>query len=322
MTDSKTVLIGAAVAFALSNSFFTAIGQTATANHNTVLSPNVRVQLLDALGRVDVSQNLMTVTASSSGGVLVGTVATMVAGTATFTALKFTTCPTTTVMLTFTAGGEGNTAAQGQQLITGAITVSGVTNTYVAFAATGSALVNQGDPLTATANIALPTIIVNLLTSCSSIDTSTSVVVITVTSNGVGLSGTLTAIATNGVATFSNIMFTSAQSNVMLTFTAGSQGSYTVAGQSLISGAITVAASVVPNANLKFFTTGSTFIATGQTATGTHNTPLGVIKVQLYDSSNVVDTTNNAITITATTTSGTLTGNVATVSSGVATFNL
>ncbi len=157
-------------------------------------------------------------------------------------------------------------------------------------------------PATVTAGTALSAVVVQLQDQNGNAVTG-STAQVTISSNPAGVSGTLTANAVNGVATFSNLVLNTAGSYT-LTATVSGLGAVT-------SSAISVA--VGPASKLAF--------TTQPPAAGTAGTGLPAVVVQVQDASgNLVTGSSAAVTISSTPAGvgGTLTVNAV---NGVATFS-
>jgi hypothetical protein len=159
-------------------------------------------------------------------------------------------------------------------------------------------LVIASQPTGGTVNIPLANIVVDIDDASGNLTNSNATV--TVTSSPVGVTGTLSVQAVNGVATFSNLEFTSA--NLY---------SLTFASTGLAS---------AKSANILVSGVATKLAVTAQPTTGQTNIPLGSVQVTVEDASGTqVSTSTAAVTISSTPAgvSGTLTVNAV---SGTATF--
>jgi hypothetical protein len=318
-----------ALRFRPSGSFFTAPGQTGSVRHGANLVPTVVIEMLDSLQTQDTSDSSVVVTATVAGagtGLLSGDTATMASGVANFTGLRFVGCPSGggAVLVTFTAGAQGSLPVAGKTLVTGSVTVSGVPNSGLVFGA-NSFFTAPTDSKTVTMGVVLPAITVQVQDSCQAKDTSNSEIMITASADKGTLQGTLAVKVANGLASFGDLKFTAAVTGtVQITFTAGAQGGFAVAGTTLMTGAITVTSTSTPNSNIRFAPSGSFFTGdTSVTLSAVHNVALGAVVVQMLDSSNNADTSDSSVVITVSTaTAGVvLSGNTATMIKGITTFS-
>jgi YVTN family beta-propeller protein len=258
--------------------------QPTTGTAGTALA-SVDVSIEDANNNVVTSSTASVSISSTPSGAGGTTVASAVNGVATFTNLVFDVKGSYT--LTATSGTLN----------------SATSNSFSIQAAAPSRLAFTTTPTTGTAGTPLSSVAVTLFDAFNNVTTSTASVTISSTPSGV--SGTLTASAVNGVATFNNLIFTVA-SSTPYTLTASSSGL-----TSATSGSITI--SPAAPAKLAF----TTQPASG--ALGGNVTPLGAVAVTIEDTyGNLTSSTAN-VTISSTPASvkGTLTtAGVA----GVATF--
>eukprot|EP00759_Apiculatamorpha_spiralis_P012864 PhF_6_TR1971/c0_g1_i2/m.3264 len=309
------------IKFRGTNSFFTAQDQGFDLAVNVVPSPAIVVLLVDSAGVEDTTENALTITVSGPSEIS-GTSARMTAGVATFSSFKFTQCLSTQVKLTFTAGTEGTTMASGKKLVSGAVTVNGVANNMIAFSKTGSFITAAGQAPSTTVGVSvpIPTIQIELQDSCGNLNASVNGVIITASSDKASLGGTTSASITNGIAKFSNLMFASASSSPMLTFTVGNQlPNIPAAGTTLITGAFVVQMFA---ANIRF-TTKSYVTAESIAVSVVQGAPFfPPFAIELLDGNGVPDTTTDSpITVTATWCDGTVVAPSATMTKGTpATF--
>jgi hypothetical protein len=178
------------------------------------------ISIRDSLGNVRTQDNSTVVTMSVSGnGAGVGTVsATAVAGVATFSNVGILGTAGTTYTLTFSAGTLTNTT-----------TIVPTAGTATQLVLTGSALgASAGTAFTTQPVVAIRDSFGNTLTSDIS-----SVLTMTVNS-GATVLGTATAVAVNGVVTWSNVGLSGTAGSYTLTF---SKAGLTSATQSVTLGA-------------------------------------------------------------------------------------
>ena len=217
------------------DSLFNAEGQSA----QVVLALNlhtVRVQVLNSDGSRTTASGV-TVTASATSGVQFTSITVPVtSGIAEFTALQFLSSkPSVYPRITFTAGGSSTYAVFGTTLITGVVTVAPIESNFaMQFQPYGAGLFSQSnEPAVATTGVPLPPIIIELITSAGSVDSSSSEVSITATSPSATLSNNFLRVS-SGVAVFSSLTFVSEIAGTyVITFTAGNEGATNVAGKTL-----------------------------------------------------------------------------------------
>eukprot|EP00757_Euglenozoa_sp_SAG-D1_P009882 gene9882-1_t len=315
--------LGANVQFSSTGSSITTVGASGSAVQGTAMS-TIKVELLTAAGVVDTSNSVTAVYVSTDDGSLSGTTATMSSGVATFSALTFPAAPTDGIArLTFTVGSEGSPIAAGQILKTGDITVAGLIKSLIGFKATESWISHVGQNRVITKSTNMPSIKIQLTDSLGNADTTENALIITVTASTGTLGGTTTATMTSGVATFSALQFTTTHTSAplpILTFTAGAQGSLTVAGKTLLSGGITVPATAQTINNIRFSLGGPGFTAEGQTATATVGQSMLPTSVEYVSSDGTTFNGVGTTTIIVTAANAELSGNTVTMASGVATF--
>jgi uncharacterized repeat protein (TIGR03803 family) len=227
-------------------------------------SQSFTVSLESASGAIIAQGGTVTLSIASgpTGATLGGTLtATASNGVATFSGITFTKAGT----YTLTAASNGTTAGTSGFIL-------------VTAGAANKAVVAQV-PATAVAGQTMGTVLVDITDSGGNLVTTSTA---TVTLSGTGLTGTLSAAAVGGVATFNNLIMT----------TAGSQ-TITASVSGLTSGtssAITVSPTV---ATKLAFTT--------QPANGTSGQSLASFAVSVEDTyGNVVTTDNSTVTLTVT----------------------
>ncbi|CUG93865.1 membrane-associated protein, putative [Bodo saltans] len=278
--------------------------------------PAIRIQILDSSYNVD-STSTVFITAKSSTG-LVSVTQQAGSGIVEFTTLQFTSSSAVSPRITFTATTVTNAAATtatlpllGARLVTGVVTVAAVQANYdLRFQPYGVGLfVTQGQSSVATINVALPNILVELVTSAGTMDASSSDISITASASGATLSGNFIRV-TNGVAIFDSLAFVSeTPGSYILTFTAGAEdSSAVVGGKSITTGSIRVASGVTPAFALRFAIDGSSRLSfPGQVMPITLDTSYLVpVVVELIDSAHNVSTSTRPITITMSRSVGTI----------------
>jgi len=249
---------------------------------------NVAVSVEDANGNVVPGSTASVTISSTPGGVGGTTTVAAVNGVATFSNLVFTKAGS----YTLTAASTGLTGATSNSL------------TIAAGAATMSAYTTP--PANGTAASPLANVVVSVEDANGNVVPG-STASITITSTPAGVSGTTTVTAVNGVATFSNLVFTKAGSYTLTSagtgLTSATSNSFTIA-----AGAATTLAFTVQPTNA---------------IAGAAITP--AVQVSIEDANgNVVTTATNAVTIAIGTNpgGGTLSGTAtAAAVAGVATFS-
>ncbi|MGD0629422.1 MAG: choice-of-anchor D domain-containing protein [Terracidiphilus sp.] len=260
---------------------FTTVPATGAAG--TALSPVV-VQLQDQNGN-PISGSTAQVTIGSSPAGVGGTLTVnAVNGVATFSNLVF--------------------SASGSYTLSAAVSgLPAVSSSSISIGAAASKVVFSTEPpASGTAGSPLGSVVVQVEDVNGNLVTGSSAQV-TISSTPTGVGGTLTVTAVNGVATFSNLVFTAS-------------GSYTLAAASpglasATSSSISITAG--PASKLAF--------TTGPPVSGTPGTPLGPVVVQVEDANgNLVTGSSALVTISSTPAgvSGTLT---VTAANGVASFS-
>jgi uncharacterized repeat protein (TIGR03803 family) len=247
-------------------------------------SQSFTVDLESASGAIIAQGGTVTLSIASgpTGATLGGTLtATASNGVATFSGITFTKAGT----YTLTAASSGTTAGTSGFIL-------------VTAGAANKAVVAQA-PATAVAGQTMGTVLVDITDSGGNLVTTSTA---TVTLSGTGLTGTLSAAAVGGVATFNNLIMTTAGSQ---TITASSSG--LTAGT---SSAITVSPTV---ATKLAFTT--------QPSSAMSSLSLGTVAVTVEDTyGNVVISDNSTVTLT-TSDGSTLNGTTSVAAvNGVATF--
>jgi hypothetical protein len=193
-------------------------GQAAAAVLNVRLQPPVVISLFTSGMVADDSNTGVVIRATSAQGVLTGTEAVVVDGTATFTDLMFTGAEPHSAVLTFTAGAQGGTPVQGGTLLTGAIAVEELRREHhlsfsprsvLTAAALGNDIVVRDGETSL-----LPPLVVTLSDSANIVDTDKGDVTLTV--SPVMKIGTATLTNNNadvvgGVATFTNLLITASE---------------------------------------------------------------------------------------------------------------
>src|SRR5215472_13763942 len=256
--------------------------QPANGSAGTPLA-NVVVQVQDASGNVVTGSTASITISSTPAGVGGTTTVAAVNGVATFSNLVFTTAGS----YTLTAASTGLTSATSSAFTIGA--------------GAATKLVFTTQPANGSAGTPLANVVVQVQDASGNVVTGSSAS-ITITSTPAGVGGTTTVAAVNGVATFSNLVFTTA-------------GSYT----------LTAASTGLTSATSSAFTIGAgaatKLVFTTQPANGSAGTPLVSVVVQVQDASgNVVTGSNALITISSTPAGVGGTTTVAAVN-GVATFS-
>src|SRR6266481_2169792 len=249
---------------------------------------NVAVSVEDANGNVVPGSTASVTISSTPGGVGGTTTVAAVNGVATFSNLVFTKAGS----YTLTAASTGLTGATSNSL------------TIAAGAATMSAYTTP--PANGTAASPLANVVVSVEDANGNVVPG-STASITITSTPAGVSGTTTVTAVNGVATFSNLVFTKSGSYTLTSagtgLTSATSNSFTIA-----AGAATTLAFTVQPTNA---------------IAGAAITP--AVQVSIEDANgNVVTTATNAVTIAIGTNpgGGTLSGTAtAAAVAGVATFS-
>jgi RHS repeat-associated protein len=225
---------------------------------------NVVVQVQDANGNVVTGSNASITITSTAAGVGGTTTVAAVNGVATFSNLVFTAAGS----YTLTAASAGITSA---------------TSTPFAISAGAPAkLVFSTEPTNGAAGSPLASVVVQVQDASRNVVTGSSAS-ITISSTAAGVGGTTTVAAVNGVATFSNLVFTTA-------------GSYT----------LTAASTGITSATSTPFTitagTAVKLVFSTEPTNGTAGSPLASVVVQVQDASgNVVINSNAMITIISTT---------------------
>ena len=304
-----------------SKSAVTAPDQSFTALQRApISSPPIVLQLINDDGTVNTTVTDVTAYVFCLTIILSGTEVMFVNGLASFDSLTIKTCYNLQCRFVFFAGGDGVYPVIGSKTQTGDVTVIPIPNYDMRF--TGNSYIQRGVATTATVNVAIPAILIQLLDSCGNDDPSNTGSTITVRSAPSGtLSGPLTATFTSGMALWTNVMYTDVPvSPSVLNFTADPASGFLVAGNTLASGVVTVSGSITPNFNIVFKNTGSQFTANGQGADVAVAVPfLLPVIVTMVNSAWQPDATNSQTVVTVT--GGTAVTPVnATMVAGVATF--
>ena len=184
------------------------------------------------------------------------------------------------VVLTVTSTIDPNV-----RIVTGRVNVTNaVSNFDLRFQPYGAGLFsNVGQSSFATIGIALPPIAIELISSGNAIDTESNEITITATAEGATLSGAFVRVS-NGVAVFRDLTFVSdVPGDFKITFTAGDAGSAPVGGKSLVTGIVTLFATVTFNVRPRFLN--DSYIAfAGQSRPLTLDTIMPDINVELASS--------------------------------------
>ena len=285
-----TVTPGAATALAITTS-------PPTGQSGVVLSPQPVVRLVDANGNtVPTSGVSVTATLASGGGTLGGTLAaTTVSGVATFTNLTLTGI-TGAYTINFSSGALTS-------VTTGAIAVSAGAPAVLAF---------QVQPTDVASGAAIaPAVVVRVLDGAGNlVPTATNSITIGLGSNpgGSTLSGTVTASAVAGVATFSTLSLN--KTGAGYTLAASATG---------LTGATSAGFAVTPGAATKLvYLTQPTTVSAGAAINP-------AVQLEIQDAaSNLVTGATNAVTVAiGANPGGSTLGGTATVSAvaGIATFS-
>ena len=276
-------------------------------------------QILNSCLKPDTAVNDILITASvpSTFGLGGSTAVTTVNGVANFVALSVTTC--LGPKITFTASSTKLTyAIIGQTLGTGDISVTGAANSILSFTTT-SFISKSGGTGTVTMGVLVAPIILDIRDSCGIKMTSNSVTTVVATGGGMIPTNVLTV---SGVASYSNLKFP-AGGVFELTFTAGNENGFPVAGKSIVTGDIAVSNPATPTANIRFSSKGLFTAADIAPKSVRQNVPFSpTVLVEMLDSSGNADPTDSSVVITATTGGNTfeLLNTAATMNTGVATF--
>jgi hypothetical protein len=246
---------------------------------------NVVVTVQDMNGNT-VTGSTASITISSSPGGVSGTLTMNAsAGVATFSTLEFNTATS----YTLTAASTGLTSAMSTP-----ITISAGPATKLVF--------TTEPPSTGTVNTSIGNVVVQVQDANGNLVTTSSASV-TIASTPTGVSGTLIVTASSGIATFTNLMFSAANTYTLMASSTGltSATSTSIVISSGGGGATQLAFSAEPT-------------------TGTAGTAIGTVSVKVENSTgHVVTGSNAAVTITSSLAgvTGTTTVNA---SSGIATF--
>ena len=249
----------------------------------------------DAAGNVDTSgSGTITATSTNAGSVPIsaGSTATMTSGVATFSGLTLTGADGATTTLTF-AGDSNTSSASNTITMSGAANKLAITTLPAVTDASGVALSPQ------------PVITVED-SSSNRVYADSSTVTATVTGAG-GTVTSGTAVASNGVATFSGLALNALAGSYTLTFTDSVGGVATVQ-----SASITV--SMGPAAKLAIVTEPSSSVQAGAVLS-----QQPVVKVE-DTGGNLVTSNTSTVTATLTVGSGTITNASVAASGGIATF--
>ena len=187
--------------------------------------------------------------------------------------------------------------------MTGEINITGNPNSGMVFGTVGSYFLKEGDWVTVTKDISIPPVLVELFDGCNVRDMGSSAITITVNADaGSLLTGTLTQTVVKGVATFSDLKFC-APSVTKLTFMAGAQGN-------------TRATSIQRYRHFQQ----QPLLQRGEKKLRDKDRYIPLVKIDMLDSSNMADITDNTVEITATCAEVSLTGITAKMTNGTATF--
>lgn len=233
---------------------------------DSYLSPQLRVELLNSDNSRDTTTTSVSVTIALENGRFKSTDTTkpFASGVASFPDFQFTT--TSTIDNSYIVLSVTNVDNAQDRIVTGRVNVTNaVSNFNLRFQPYGAGLLSAaGQPSFATIGVAMPPIVVELVTSANAIDTSSNDITITATSSGATLTGSFVRVA-NGVATFRELTFVSdIPGDFKLTFTAGDAGSAPVQGKSIVTGTVTTFAAVTPNVRPRFRATDSYIQYAGQ----------------------------------------------------------
>ena len=253
--------------------------QPTTGSTGTAIG-NVVVQVEDANGNLVTTSSAPVSIASTPTGVSGTTTVNATNGVATFGALTF--------------------SASGSYILTASSTgLTSATSTAITISGTATKLVITSQPSTGAAGTAIGNVVVTV-EDANGNTVTTSTAAIAITSSPSGVTGITSMNATNGVATFNNLIFNTAGSYMV---TAASTGL-----TSATSSTITITGGT------------ATKLAITAPTTGNAGTPIGNVVVQVEDvNGNLVTTSTAAITISSSPggVSGTLAMNA---SGGIATF--
>jgi adhesin/invasin len=276
---------------------FIAVQPSGTATAGVVFGTQPVVHIRDAFNNVITTDNSTQVTATRSAGTgtLGGTVTvTAVNGVATFTNLQYTVAETITIAFT------SNPALTGATSNSVVVSPAAASHLFIA---------TQPSP-TATAGVAFTTQpVIHIRDAFNNVVTGDNTTQVTATrSAGTGtLGGTVIVTAVNGIATFTNLQYTIAET-ITIAFTSNPA----------LTGATSNNVVVGPG------TATHLFIATQPSGTATAGVAFGTQPVvHIRDAFNNVVTTDNTTQVTATASggTGTLGGTVTvTAANGVATF--
>lgn len=277
--------------------------------------PAIRIQILNSSSNVDTTTTLSVTVTASAGVQFTSTTRAAEQGVVSFENLQFTSASSAVQpRLTFTASSGSNVLAAGTRLVSGVVSVAASQPNYaLRFQKYGASLLTTtGQNTVATINVPLPKIIIEILTSAGNPDTSSSDISIVATCAGATLSGAFMRVS-SGVAIFDSLMFVSESAGTfVLTFTAGSEGDAPVAGKSLLSGNVRVAAAVTPAFGLRFHA--SSYIqyeghvvpiAAGTRTQQSSINPIAPVVIEMIDSAHNVSTSTSATSILCVYSSGT-----------------
>jgi hypothetical protein len=244
---------------------------------------HVVVQVQDANGNAVTGSNALITITSTAAGVRGTTTVAAVNGVATFSNLVFTVAGN----YTLTAASAGITSA--------------TSTPFTISAGAAAKLVFSTEPTNGAAGSPLASVVVQVQDASGNAVTG-STASITINSTAAGVGGTTTVAAVNGVATFSNLVFTTAGS---YTLTAASAG---------ITSATSTPFTISAGAATKL-------VFSTEPTNGAAGNPLGTVVVQVQDGNgNVVTGSSASITISSTVAGVGGTTTVAAVK-GVATFS-
>jgi hypothetical protein len=239
-------------------SFFTGQGQAAQVVTGPLRLP-VQLELYDSANEVDTNTTTVQVEAvqviSTSGETALDT-QTFTGGRITFSRLSLTQAqePEGVVQLVFRAVASGKPVG-GQVLVSGALNVTSIVRNFdIQFQSYGASLFSlPGQTSFATVGVALPPVVIHVVTSAQSLDTQSNELGITATADGGAiLSGGFIRVS-GGVAMFSELTFVSeTPGQYSITFTVGSEGDAPAAGKTLATGLVTVVGGRTPDFRIRF----------------------------------------------------------------------
>eukprot|EP00756_Hemistasia_phaeocysticola_P040908 Hpha_TRINITY_DN16889_c5_g2::TRINITY_DN16889_c5_g2_i1::g.148310::m.148310 len=282
------------------------------------------IELQDSANQLDTVTTGVTVEVTTNSGVLQGTSCTVVAGFCKLSDLAFTGCPDGDVELVFTAKAPGLDIDE-QYLRSGKVNVSGIPNSALAFAPTGSYFTQAGQERSVSLHVTLPSTSVEVVDSCgrATHDHNLDGLKIRV-SGGVKSSG-LQAIVSSGIGEFSSMIFdTEPYTNpTILNFSMTLPSGKTL---SVVTGNVEVHNDAEPSANIQFSVNASLSAITAEGAqldVGMKSKALPAIVLEVQDSMGYLDSTDSVTVVTVSASAGDLrtAGTSATAVNGFVTFD-